>query len=311
MLGQRLRLARKKADFSMRELAERLFPPITAQAVSKYEAGRMMPSSAVLIGLGRTLEVSLDFLTGSQVEALTGIEFRKHSGTSARDRARAEAIVSEQLEDYLTIEDILEIPPPADPFGDIRCDHVGSFDEVEDKAGALRRRWDLGLDPVPSVIALLEDRGIRVVAADLPARCDGLAYGVTRGGNRPSIAWPEMLLVPATPEGKDSARRHTATRVIVRLASTMDEIAPWLTPALIIALFTWLQRDMRELRHEMNERFKDINKRLGDEVKTLTTEMHQRFDQVTRELGEHRERMAKLEGSLEGFLAGRRDRDAA
>ena len=87
----------------------------------------------------------------------------------------------------------------------------------------------------------------------------------------------------------------------------MDEIAPGLTPALIIALFTWLQRDMRELRREMSERFKGV----GDEVRTLTTEMHQRFDQVTRELGEHRERMAKLEGSLEGFLAGRRDRDAA
>ena len=186
MLGQRLRLARKKAGFSMRELAERLSPPITAQAISKYEAGRMMPSSAVLIGLGRALDVSLDFLTGSQVEALTGVEFRKHSGTSAKDRARAEAIVTEQLEDYLTIEDILEIAPPADPFGDLRCDRVGSFDEVEDKAGALRSHWDLGLDPVPSVTALLEDRGIRVVAADLPARCDGLACGVTRSGNRPS-----------------------------------------------------------------------------------------------------------------------------
>ena len=57
----------------------------------------------------------------------------------------------------------------------------------------------------------------------------------------------------------------------------------------------------------MNERFKGV----GDEVKTLTTDMHQRFDQVTRELGENRERMAKLEGALEGFLAGRRDRDAA
>ena len=44
---------------------------------------------------------------------------------------------------------------------------------------------------------------------------------------------------------------------------------------------------------------------------TLTHEMHERFDQVNRELGENRERMAKLEGSLEGFLAGRRDRDAA
>ena len=80
----------------------------------------------------------------------------------------------------------------------------------------------------------------------------------------------------------------------------MDEITPWLTPALIIGLFTWLQRDMRELRREMNERFKDINKRVTDEIKTLTDDMHQRFDQVARELGENRERMAKLEGALEG-----------
>ena len=35
--------------------------------------------------------------------------------------------------------------------------------------------------------------------------------------------------------------------------------------------------------------------------------MHQGFEQVICELGENRERMAKLDG----FLAGRRDRDAA
>ena len=39
--------------------------------------------------------------------------------------------------------------------------------------------------------------------------------------------------------------------------------------------------------------------------------MNQRFDGVLREVAELRERMARLEGSLEGFLAGRRDRDAA
>ena len=46
-------------------------------------------------------------------------------------------------------------------------------------------------------------------------------------------------------------------------------------------------------------------------IDNLTSEMHQRFDQVNHELAEQRERMAKLEGALEGFLAGRRDRDAA
>ena len=62
MFGRRLRLARKRAGLSMRSLAERMDPKITAQAISKYEAGKMMPSSAVLVGLAKALDVSLDFL---------------------------------------------------------------------------------------------------------------------------------------------------------------------------------------------------------------------------------------------------------
>ena len=69
----------------------------------------------------------------------------------------------------------------------------------------------------------------------------------------------------------------------------MEDLVPWLTPALIIGLFGWLRADVRNLRQDVN----------------------QRFDEVNRELADQRERMAKLEGSLEGFLAGRRDRDAA
>ena len=187
MFAQRLRLARKKAGLSMRDLAGRLSPPLSAQAISKYEGERMMPSSAVLVNLGRTLDVSLDFLMGGQVEALEGIEFRKHSGTSAKDRARAEAIVTEALEDYLAIEDILELEPRVDPFAGLWCNRIESFDEVEDKAGELRKHWNLGADPIPSVTGLLEGHGIKVIEADLPARFDGLACGVRRSGNRPEI----------------------------------------------------------------------------------------------------------------------------
>ena len=37
----------------------------------------------------------------------------------------------------------------------------------------------------------------------------------------------------------------------------------------------------------------------------------ERFDEMSRDMSGLRERMAKLEGSLDGFLAGRRDRAAA
>ncbi len=83
----------------------------------------------------------------------------------------------------------------------------------------------------------------------------------------------------------------------------MDALTPWLTPALLLALFSWLRRDMGELRRDIREQ--------GTRIGTLAQEMNKRFDEVNRELAEMRERMAKLEGSLEGFLAGRRDRDVA
>ena len=76
----------------------------------------------------------------------------------------------------------------------------------------------------------------------------------------------------------------------------MEALAPWLTPALLVALFTRLRADIREQRRELA---------------TLASNIAKRFDEVNRGLADLRERMARLEGSLDGFLAGRRDRDVA
>ena len=97
-------------------------------------------------------------------------------------------------------------------------------------------------------------------------------------------------------------------------AHCMDAITPWLTPALLVALFAWLRLDIREMRRDLNQRIDKTEKRIDDLAKDINKrfdDVNKRFDDVNRELADQRERMAKLEGSLEGFLAGRRDRDAA
>ena len=109
----------------------------------------------------------------------------------------------------------------------------------------------------------------------------------------------------------------------------MEQLQPWLTPALVLGLFAWVRFMFRDLKESMNARIGDLKsdttKRIDDlktdmttrftaidqRFESLTNEMNRRFDEVNRELADNRERMAKLEGSLEGFLAGRRDRDAA
>ena len=229
MFGQRLRLARKRAGFSMRELADRVTPRITPQAISKYEADKMMPSSSVLVGLGKALGVSLDFLMGGQVEQIEGLEFRKHSGTSARDRAKAEAIVFDRLEHYLAVEDILGIEPEDDQFARLRCDHIGSEDAIDAKADAVRNAWDLGNDPISSMCALLEDKGIKVIEdGDLPVSVNGLGCRVPRGG-RPAA---EVIVVSSriNVERKRSTLAHElAHRIIHSTGNPAIKLEPAMT----------------------------------------------------------------------------------
>ena len=95
----------------------------------------------------------------------------------------------------------------------------------------------------------------------------------------------------------------------------MEALIPWLTPALIVAMVAvWLRSDLRDTRQETWDMRGELNGRidvLAAEMSKRFDEMNRRLDGVSRELAEQRRRMAKLEDSLEGFLAGRRDRDAA
>lgn len=213
MFGQRLKLARKKAGLSMRALAEQASPKVSPQAISKYESDKMMPSSAVLVGLGKTLGASLDFLMGGQVESLRGIEFRKHSGTSAQDRAKAEAIVTEKVEAYLAIEDILELAPADESFADLVTERIESLGQIDEIADALRRHWALGIDPIPSMAGLLEDKGVMVIEADLPQRFDGLACDALCANDRPSAA----VVVVSSRTGVERKRFNLAHELAHRI----------------------------------------------------------------------------------------------
>ena len=198
----------------MRSLAERMDPKITAQAISKYEAGKMMPSSAVLVGLGKALDVSLDFLMSAQVETLDGLEFRKHSSTLVRDRARAEAVLIDNLERYLTIEEILGIPSTGGSFENRRYASVATEEQIDDRADELRKVWNLGLDPVPSLCALLEEKGIKVVEADLPERISGLACQVLRDGK--PVADAVVVSTRTNVERKRLTLAHELAHRIIR-----------------------------------------------------------------------------------------------
>ena len=183
LIGNRLKLARGAAGLSLRALEGRIGGRVTAQAIGKYERNESMPSSGVLIALADGLGVSVEYLTRDQVLVLEAVEFRKKAISRKREEVRVQAQVVDLVERYLAVEELLALPTvewdrPLDaPYP------VGDLAEVEHAARSLRTHWDLGRNPIPSMVELLEESGIKVLAFDLSS-IGGLTAHARRGGNR-------------------------------------------------------------------------------------------------------------------------------
>jgi len=187
MFGDRLKLARKRAGLSLRALSDQLGGVVSAQAIGKYERGEMMPGSAVLMAFCKVLDVPLGYFMSTMEAELDGVDFRKHSRTSVKERARVEALVLDQVERYLTVETILELDSANwdRPFDEKRS--LVDLDDAEVLANDLRQTWDLGRDPIPSMAELLEEHGIKVLALPLPESVSGLTCMVRRPGGRSPV----------------------------------------------------------------------------------------------------------------------------
>ncbi|NEP00423.1 MAG: helix-turn-helix domain-containing protein [Symploca sp. SIO2E9] len=180
MIDTRIKLARKKAGYSLRDLASSLGGKVSAQAISKYERGEMTPSSDVLIAISKVLGVTVAYLMDSQGVELTRVDFRTKARTTGKDRARVETEVIEWVERYLQIEQIIELDGTNwnQPFEQLQTIH--SIEESEDLANRVRERWKLGLDPIPNMTELLEEKGLKVLIVDLPERVSGFTCLVKR-----------------------------------------------------------------------------------------------------------------------------------
>ncbi len=173
MIGSRLKRARDALGFSLRDLEAAIQGQVTAQAIGKYERGEMMPGSTVLLALARALNVSPEYLLSERQIDLIGVDFRKAPHAAAREERAVESAVLDQIERYLEVEALL---PGIDDAWDAPKGAAFAIHRVEDAenaAAALRRLWSLGIDPIPSMAELLEDKGVKVIALDLPENVSG------------------------------------------------------------------------------------------------------------------------------------------
>jgi Zn-dependent peptidase ImmA (M78 family)/DNA-binding XRE family transcriptional regulator len=170
----RLISARKMAGLSLQNLADKLGNVVTKQSLNKYELGKMNPDSDLVIALSNVLNVSVNYFYTEPAVAISfsNIDFRKYS--SKLNNSEEESVkekAKEKFERYFELENILnyndepqyfQIPEP-----------IITIEDAENAAIALREKWDLGYDPIPDVVEMLEDKGYKVIEIDAPNAFDG------------------------------------------------------------------------------------------------------------------------------------------
>jgi Zn-dependent peptidase ImmA (M78 family)/DNA-binding XRE family transcriptional regulator len=179
VISERLKQARKGAGLSTRALGE--LAGVSAMAISKYETGKSVPSSPVLLNLSKALNVKVEYFFRPMQVTLEQVEYRKHSHVLKRVLGQIEADVKEQVERFLELESYL-------PNGPIKSfeipsglpEGIGSYADIEKVANTLRAKWSLGLNPVPDLTDTLEERGIKIFQTDAlhDNSFDGLAAHV-------------------------------------------------------------------------------------------------------------------------------------
>ena len=159
---------------------------VTPTAVAQYEKGTR-PTQPVMAQLCLTLGMPREFLGAGNPIALlpaSNAHFRSLRSTTAKAREQVLAFGELCLELVELISEYIELPAVSLPEVELPADITP--DVVAAAAAAAREQWQIGAGPVPSVVQLLESRG--VVVLRLPegtdARVDALS---TTSGGRPLV----------------------------------------------------------------------------------------------------------------------------
>src|SRR6056297_3026474 len=150
IFAKRLKNARLMLGLSMEKLAEKT--GISRQMISKYEKALSMPDSSVLIKLAQTLNQKVDYFFNPFKIELGPIEFRKKSSLGKKKQDSIKEKIQLMMEHYLELEDLLSINYEfQNPLSKTT---VKDQEEVEEAAEELREQWDLGQDPIYSIVSL-------------------------------------------------------------------------------------------------------------------------------------------------------------
>ncbi len=173
IFSKRLKSARILAALSQDQLVEKMGNIVSKNAISKYEKGRMMPDSSILLALSKALKVKPDYFFRPFTVEIENVEFRKKQKLSVKKANAIKQTVTDFVERYIEVEQLLNIASVFDnPIKNIAISNIHDIDKA---AMQIRKKWKLGLNALPNVIDLLEDNDVKVIEIDASDEFDGFS----------------------------------------------------------------------------------------------------------------------------------------
>ena len=173
-LSIRIKQARKMAGMSLQELSDSLNNLVSKQALSKYEQGAMNPTNEVLIALSKSLNVKPEYFLKKEILNLSNISFRKKTTLLKNTEESIIEKAKDYVERFLELESILGIKSTfVNPLSKLV---IKDKNDTSKAASLLRDNWNLGNNPIPSLIETLELNGVKVLLIDEVDEIDGFSF---------------------------------------------------------------------------------------------------------------------------------------
>lgn len=213
----RLHEARLMRKISMDRLAELTGFAITKQSISRYEKGVMHPKQDALQALSQALHISVEYLNGNNIKIdMPMLRTASNNRLSEIELTAIEAKLSFWVEQYITKEQEAGYLTPFE--NPLKGTKVTTMEDAIQSADLLRKQWRCGDGPIPSILRLLERKGIKILSAELPEYVDGLSTWA-------NSTYP-LIVLDMRPERTTTERiRFTAAHELAHLLLTLPEEA--------------------------------------------------------------------------------------
>jgi len=227
MIGERLRQARLGAGLSMDALVAKMDHFLTKQAISKYETGKSVPGSEVLVRLAEVLGVKTSYFMQEPKVNVEFIAYRKHSRLPKAEANRLQVRITDHLENYCWLATLFPAPDGKPErratVSILKTKQVKSVEDAERIAKELREEWKIGMDPIENMVETLEDHAAAVLALDADERFDGhSAWATVLGDGERKVP---VLVTNAAMSG-DRQRfnlAHELGHLVIKQKSTKED----------------------------------------------------------------------------------------